>query len=361
MEDSNIKSIKLKLIMLQGVSVVISAVTFFFIAIVCSIFISGINGTTEDNYVIMYWHNYIFIILIPLITAIIVGTSIFKKKKSQYRDFIKQDAQNKIDEKVKRKNEAIEKEERLLRELDDNLEKYKVLDLNELHHIIWEENKDYILNEGELLLRSGEHLYYCTHTVVSYHEKEAVVGYANKRDGFNVKVTDGVYYHTGGSRGESIKNVIKETQPGVFYLTNKRVILKARKWGFELPIDKVSNVEYQEQAIVFYKSGKPYIVGFPLGAVIDGKEIRNLLYLITHGADQDLYQEKSFYEKEETIDNKASYEFYFFKGCDSEESIKARYRRLMTAYHPDTGIGDEDTTKEINRQYEELMRQHNFK
>lgn len=44
----------------------------------------------------------------------------------------------------------------------------------------------------------------------------------------------------------------------------------------------------------------------------------------------------------------------YFKGCDSQETIKARYLQLAKQLHPDMG-GDEIEFKEMKRQYEMKM------
>ena len=45
----------------------------------------------------------------------------------------------------------------------------------------------------------------------------------------------------------------------------------------------------------------------------------------------------------------------FFEGLKEEKEIKARYKELAKAHHPDKG-GCADTMKEINNQYELVMR-----
>ncbi len=50
--------------------------------------------------------------------------------------------------------------------------------------------------------------------------------------------------------------------------------------------------------------------------------------------------------------------FDFFDGCNDKESIKKRYRDLMKTYHPDQGNGSESTLKQINNQYENLLKNY---
>lgn len=48
----------------------------------------------------------------------------------------------------------------------------------------------------------------------------------------------------------------------------------------------------------------------------------------------------------------------FFAGCNTLDDIKARYKLLMRAYHPDTGIGDIETCQIINAQYDLRCQQY---
>ena len=47
---------------------------------------------------------------------------------------------------------------------------------------------------------------------------------------------------------------------------------------------------------------------------------------------------------------------FFFKGVDSELSLKKRYRDLTKIFHPDNLNGDSDTIKNINREYDALKK-----
>lgn len=49
-------------------------------------------------------------------------------------------------------------------------------------------------------------------------------------------------------------------------------------------------------------------------------------------------------------------DYMFFKGVTDYESLHKRYLALMKAYHTDEGNGDDDTAKEINREYNELKK-----
>lgn len=44
----------------------------------------------------------------------------------------------------------------------------------------------------------------------------------------------------------------------------------------------------------------------------------------------------------------------FFKGANSPQALKKRYKDLIKIYHPDSEFGDNQTIQEINREYDSL-------
>ena len=53
-------------------------------------------------------------------------------------------------------------------------------------------------------------------------------------------------------------------------------------------------------------------------------------------------------------DNQQDDSYIYFAGCDNYEKFIKRYKALCKIYHPDNGIGDEETFKMIQREYELL-------
>ena len=62
--------------------------------------------------------------------------------------------------------------------------------------------------------------------------------------------------------------------------------------------------------------------------------------------------------EESNRSHNTSDEYDFFKNCNDWDSITARYRRLMQAYHPDHVGGDIETAKVLNQQYEALRQRY---
>ena len=46
----------------------------------------------------------------------------------------------------------------------------------------------------------------------------------------------------------------------------------------------------------------------------------------------------------------------FFRGVESKQSLKKRYKALVKIYHPDNIDGDHNTIQEINREYDHLCK-----
>ncbi len=276
------------------------------------------NGTTKD---------LIIVVCLFVILTYLCFRRVFKVKRQAAEEKRKQ---------IERRTQREDYIGSQIKEYDDTLEKYKSSGINDLHRELLGLNKDLLLDENGLLLQPGEHLYYESDSVVSYNEKEQVVGHEGARDGFSFKIADGVYYHTGGNKSKSIRETVRDTRPASLYITNKRIILIASKYGFELPIEKISNIEYQDQAILFYKGGKLYVVGFPYGTALHAKKIRNLIYLFSHGADEEKYQEPSYdiFGEDGKVDEEKL--FYvaalYVAGCDTC-SLAMLQRRYKIGYN----------------------------
>ena len=50
----------------------------------------------------------------------------------------------------------------------------------------------------------------------------------------------------------------------------------------------------------------------------------------------------------------------FFKGCRTLDAVKHEYKRLAMIHHPDRQGGDTATMQEINKQYQEIMKNPYF-
>jgi len=62
------------------------------------------------------------------------------------------------------------------------------------------------------------------------------------------------------------------------------------------------------------------------------------------------FERVNSYQKDDKNDNLVHGEM-FFKGVESPQALKKRYRDLIKIYHPDSEFGDNQTIQEINREY----------
>lgn len=67
--------------------------------------------------------------------------------------------------------------------------------------------------------------------------------------------------------------------------------------------------------------------------------------------------ESAFRLLKQSMQNERETQASFFRGCNTSEELKMRYNKLAQAYHPDLEVGDEETMKEINNEYEQLKSQ----
>lgn len=89
-----------------------------------------------------------------------------------------------------------------------------------------------------IILKPGEICHYqvSAQTMVV---KNQVVGHEGGYRGVSVRVAKGLTLHTGGSRGQSIRQDVPYYYPGLFTMTNQRIIMTGEK-GFDNSINKLT-------------------------------------------------------------------------------------------------------------------------
>lgn len=60
------------------------------------------------------------------------------------------------------------------------------------------------------------------------------------------------------------------------------------------------------------------------------------------------------YHSNKKVENRSCSNSTFFSGCNTKEKLDKRYKALCKTYHPDGVIGDEETFKMIQNEYEQL-------
>lgn len=96
--------------------------------------------------------------------------------------------------------------------------------------------------------------------------KNQVVGREGEYGGSSFRVTKRVAWHSGGSKSRTIRDNVAYTYPGVFSLTNQRIIMTGEK-GFEYSLDKLTAAviygEYQGCVLQFGQNSYTILMDEP--------------------------------------------------------------------------------------------------
>ena len=116
------------------------------------------------------------------------------------------------------------------------------------------------LKQDSIILKKGEFCCYigdCN----TYDQKKVTTGYAGKSSGYSVRITKGITYRGGISKGVPIQEVQTTENYGTLYLTNKRLIYKSTgKDSFDKSLDKISSIDEITNGIVVQIGSKIYTI-----------------------------------------------------------------------------------------------------
>lgn len=121
----------------------------------------------------------------------------------------------------------------------------------------YEKLQNLVIQDPNINLQKDEVCFY-SGTAQAYHKKNVVTGYSGRSAGVSVRVAKGLSVHTGGSGGKSIRGDVVEKYPGRFYLTNKRLILLAEKYGFAVSIPKILQIQFRSDGIIIHLESKQH-------------------------------------------------------------------------------------------------------
>lgn len=98
-----------------------------------------------------------------------------------------------------------------------------------------------IVANTNIILSSGEACHYSG--IANYMTvKNRVVGRKAGRKGVSIRIAKGVTYHTGGTKGKTIRGNVTEKERGSLFVTNKRIIFVAQNNGFDKKLSELSVV-----------------------------------------------------------------------------------------------------------------------
>lgn len=115
------------------------------------------------------------------------------------------------------------------------------------------------ITTADIVLKKDEICYYVG-DAQSYHEKNVVTGYVREGGSRGIRIAKGITIGRSTGTSTAVRENVVEKYPAKFYITNKRIILTAPKYGFELNVDKVTSLKNYSNAFDFYCNGKTYTV-----------------------------------------------------------------------------------------------------
>lgn len=108
-------------------------------------------------------------------------------------------------------------------------------------------------------LEENENCYYIGEAS-AMHQKNIVTGHINRGTGGSVRIAKGLSVRVGGGASQTIRENVNEYYEGMLYITNYRIILLAPKYGFDLPVAKITQLIYMNDGLQIYSEAKSYSV-----------------------------------------------------------------------------------------------------
>ena len=109
--------------------------------------------------------------------------------------------------------------------------------------------------QSDLLIKKNEKCHY--QIKASLMEERQKTHYVGGSNGVSVRIARGVYWRTGGFKGERVTERIKTvTDEGFLYVTNKRVVFAGLRKNVTYSINKIVNIIKYSDAIQFQKENE---------------------------------------------------------------------------------------------------------
>ncbi|MBS4871601.1 MAG: hypothetical protein KHZ78_01995 [Peptoniphilus sp. oral taxon 375] len=112
-----------------------------------------------------------------------------------------------------------------------------------------------IINYNNFFPQPGEGILYAIPAEI-FTEKEKTVGYTGGYAGASIRIAKGLTVHTGGRRGEPVKQIIRDSNYGDYILTNKRVVFISNSNGFEFKLEKITSLLDDGISTISIQSGR---------------------------------------------------------------------------------------------------------
>lgn len=188
----------------------------------------------------------------------------------------------------------------------------------------YERLQNLIIKDPSLSLKPGEVCFY-EGKAVAYHEKNVVTGYKGGGAGISVRVAKGLSVHTGSGAKQAVRENVAEKYSGTFYITNSRLVLLAPKYGFDIPVNKVSSIRNFNDGIEIYSRGKCYsVLTKDMKLIEDIMELMNTAY-----TEQESAATESKEKKADPADEIMKYKKLLDAGAITQEEYDVKKKQLL--------------------------------
>ncbi|MDO4869935.1 MAG: SHOCT domain-containing protein [Bacillota bacterium] len=184
-----------------------------------------------------------------------------------------------------------------------------------------EELEKFKVESPNIKLEENEVCYYMG--IVHPFKLKQSVARSSRSKGISVKIMNGLWYHTGGSETSPIIQQYCDYSEGTLFITNRRYVLTSPKYGFNLKIPKIINLEIHDNGFELYEGNNCHFING-----IGGEDLYRLIQLM-NAAD------RIRVEKEEKLERTAKKESP--KKDDDKFKEVREYKKLL-----DEGIISEE-------------------
>lgn len=173
-------------------------------------------------------------------------------------------------------------------------------------------------------LEENENCYYIG-DASAIHQKNVVTGHINRGTGGSVRIAKGLSVRVGGGTSQTIRENVNEYYEGKLYITNYRIILLAPKYGFNLPVSKITQLIYMNDGLQIYSGAKSHTV-----STNDVLKIREIIEFLNG---QNAFKERRKQSTQRPIVSEANELIKFKKllddGVITQEEFDAKKKQIL--------------------------------
>lgn len=189
-----------------------------------------------------------------------------------------------------------------------------------------------IVSNPGIIMREGEICYY-QGKAVAMKIKNAVVGTVRSSQHVGIH---GHYAYSGQgmSVAQSIRGEVIDRSKGHFYITNKRFVLNTIRNGFEIPLDKLTGIEFYKDGLVVFSKGTSYVVeSKDVNKIKRFIEINNeyeaLRISINIECKNEITERKDINEEKNNMELLREYKCLMDEGIITEEEFQQKKKELL--------------------------------